>query len=662
MKLKLSSLVLLLLMPFLIKAQWQRQYPLPKLSPVQAISVHHDGFGYAAGSDDLLMKLDPGTKTWSIVGDWAKNWRFTAVDYLEGDGGQFAAAGGPGFIMTENGGLNWTEIAGAPQGITAIKIFSSTDMIIIATSGVFRWKDKTWSNLNLPATSNVQGGDLLDDQHIWAFTNGASAAMYATADGGQHWTTSHDISSPDVVKFYNTDYGIATDSRMIFKSVNGGVNWTLISNNVIANTSADITFGASPNVLMSAALNANPAISQDSGKTWTNKPTGFISTRSFSVGATSDEDFWLGNDISSIAHTSDAGETWVESSGPPRNIIQDVHFINRTDGWAVGLKGYVLRTHDGGTVWEDISKPDTKNYLCIDGLNENDLWIGSNQRILHSTDKGDNWTEKVVFLSGNINDILALSSTRILACSSTGVIYRTKDGGVKWDTVFSTSGQIRSLTRINNQQCMATGFNGVIMRSEDMGDTWHAVAIPLAGLQYEQSYFLGNEGWLVTSSFKHNMWHTTNGGDSWDTLTLPIDRFWDGIYFITPDTGIAVCHSNSEGRAYITFDGGAAWQTGYILPYQLSGVTGVHNPNGTAWIFGFGSDIEFLPYCNTLPGISDFMGDLFPCEKDTVSYSVSSLNVDQFFWNIPHGWQFIGDPDNDTIQVEVGRNSGFITV
>ncbi|HEX5111554.1 MAG TPA: YCF48-related protein [Saprospiraceae bacterium] len=661
MKLFSSFLIVLLALPLCLFAQWDRQYPLEKLEQVLDIAVAEDGYGFAVGSNDLILKLDPGTNQWDLLLSWNKKWKLEGVDYLDGTEGEFAAAGGNGFIITENGGVNWTEIADAPTGIKAVKILSMTDIVVVATGGVFRWKDGTWED-HSPAASNLKDGFILDDQHIWVYTGGSTAKIYYTSNGGADWNENTEIDGPDVVVFYNALYGVASETKKIYITKDGGQHWILRSDGVINNTSADIAFGESPNVMISASLNNNPAISMDSGLTWVPKLTGLINTRSYSVATSDDEIFWLGNDLSTIALSDDAGDTWVESAGPTRSIIQDMHFLSRTVGFAVGNKGAILRTVDGGTNWVDLSKGDIKGYLAIHGLAANDLWIGTNQRVLHSTDMGENWTEKLLIAGGNFNDVLELTPTRILAVSSAGLIYRTTDGGANWDTVFTINGQLRSISKIDNQRLMATGYNGVILRSEDLGDTWHSVTIPEAGNQYEQAFFLGNDGWLVTSSFKHQMWHTTNAGDSWDTITLPIDRFWDGVFFITPDTGIVVGHNTSEGRAYMTFNGGENWQAGYVVPFQLTGVAGVNNPNGTAWIYGNGSDIEVLPYCGNLPVVADFNGDIHPCEKDTVTYTVSSQDVENFYWTFPAGWTIIGNANNDTVSVKVGANPGTISV
>ena len=643
-------------------AQWIRQYPLAKLEHVVDIAVHEDGHGFAVGGDDLILRLNGGSNHWDLLTSWDAGWSLESVDYLEGTFGQTVAAGGQGLILSHNGGDSWTEIANAPGGIFTTKVISTQDIIVVGDEGVFRWNNNSWDDLNLPVTSGVDGGFILDDQHIWCFTNGTSPVVYYTSNGGTNWNVNSQIDRPDAVKFFNSQYGIAFDSRTVYQSLNGGQTWEEVSNNAIHNSINDFAFGASPNVLMAATLNGVPTISVDSGLTWTQKDLDLINDRNYSIAATSDTEFWVGNDLSSITLTTDAGDNWIETSGPDREIMNDIYFLDRNFGFAVGTDGTLLRTTNGGSQWEDISFGETRSFLSVFGLTPNDMWMGANQRIYHSTDMGDTWQEKAALLGFNTIDVLAVDANIILACSPSGMILRSIDAGTSWDTVYQTNSQIRSLSKIDNQRYMATGFNGLILRSENQGATWTSLTAPEAGLQYEQTQFIGNEGWMVTSSFKKTMWHTTNAGDTWNPITLPIDRFWDGVYFISPDTGIVVGRSSSEGRVYITFNGGTNWQAGYITDFPLFGVTGIPNPNGTAWIYGFGSDIEVLPYCSELPVISNLSGPSAPCEDDIVTYSITSQDVEQFNWLFPTGWQIQGNPNNDTVRVKVGRNSGTISV
>ncbi len=643
------------------QAQWSRQYPLPKLEDVLDIDVSTDGYGFAVGSNDLILRSQAGNNQWDMLPGFGEGWRFEAVDYMDGSGGSVAVAGGDGLILTIDKGNNWNTIADAPTGIKALKIISPTHIIVAATDDIYVWNNATWTHLNVQATAALKGAFILDEQNIWAYTFTTSPTIYYTSNGGANWNSSATVPKVDVVTFFDAQTGIAVDGRNVYKSTNGGAVWTEIAANGLSNSANDVTFGATANVLIAATLNAKPNISTDGGMTWNAITIPLVNQRSHSVTAISDTEFWIGNDLSGVMQSTDGGMTWEETSGPTRNIIQDVFFVNRNTGFAIGQKGMLLRTTDAGAHWNDISFG-TRSYLCIFGLDTNDLWIGTTQRILHSGNAGDTWTESVVFPSGNINDILAISHDRILAASTSGTIYLTTNAGMSWDSVYSSGLQMRSIARIDDLHYMATGYNGAIVRSDDQGQTWHTVTIPEPGLQYEQSFFLNGEGWLITSSFKRSMWHTTDGGNTWDTLALPLDRFWEGVYFITKDTGVIVGRTATDGRAYLTYDGGHHWQPGYITSFPLYGATGSPNPNGTAYIFGYGSDIENLLYCNTPPAISNFTGNLFPCEKDTVAYTLASQNVDDFTWHFPPGWQIIGNANNDTLEVVVGSNLGNITV
>lgn len=66
---------------------------MAKLENVTDIALHPDGHGYAVGPDDMVLRLDPGTKTWTLLDAWDGGWSFAAVDYLEDMSGAFAAAG-----------------------------------------------------------------------------------------------------------------------------------------------------------------------------------------------------------------------------------------------------------------------------------------------------------------------------------------------------------------------------------------------------------------------------------------------------------------------------------------------------------------------------------------------------------------------------------------
>ena len=78
MKSILASLIasLLFCLPLPILAQWERQYPLKKLDPVFDIALHEDDFGFAAGNNDLILRLNKTTGKWDLLDNWEKGWVF----------------------------------------------------------------------------------------------------------------------------------------------------------------------------------------------------------------------------------------------------------------------------------------------------------------------------------------------------------------------------------------------------------------------------------------------------------------------------------------------------------------------------------------------------------------------------------------------------------
>lgn len=326
---------------------------MEKLENVLKMAIHDDGYGYAVGENDLILKLDKTTQLWKLLLTWDMNWDLKAVDYVSGTNGDVVAVGGQGLLLSTNGGVNWAEVAGAPLNIVDIQITSATEILVVAASGVFHWNNGTWTDLNLPITLNVKGAHILDSDHIYVYSQFVNAAIYATADGGDNWSINTEIQSPDVVRFFNTQYGVATDGRKVYLSTDGGVTWPLISTNEIHNTVLDLAFGENPNVIMAAANNGEPTISQDSGKTWTNFEMGTINAKNYSVVGLSDTEFWVGNDISSITRTTDSGNSWAETSGPKRSILYESDFFNSNTGMSVGSEGIILRSYDGGTHWRN---------------------------------------------------------------------------------------------------------------------------------------------------------------------------------------------------------------------------------------------------------------------------------------------------------------------
>ena len=52
-----------------------------------------------------------------------------------------------------------------------------------------------------------------------------------------------------------------------------------------------------------------------------------------------------------MLHTSDGGATWTQQGNGFTEDLYDVFFLDAQTGWAVGSKGTILETRDGGFTW-----------------------------------------------------------------------------------------------------------------------------------------------------------------------------------------------------------------------------------------------------------------------------------------------------------------------
>jgi photosystem II stability/assembly factor-like uncharacterized protein len=203
---------------------------------------------------------------------------------------------------------------------------------------------------------------------------GGNGEMFYTADGGNIWSTQGNFDPGSYfwdVFFLNKNYGIAVganysdDIGIVIKTENGGDTWdTIIDNTLVGNYLKSVYI-----------INENIA--------W----------------AAGYEDI-DGRDYGVILKTENRGDSWtIMKSGIQSSIhgtggLQDIFFINETNGWAVGYSGIIVNTNDAGENWQ-IQNEEGNVFRAVHFIDQKTGWVvGAYGKILKTTDGGSNWTEE----------------------------------------------------------------------------------------------------------------------------------------------------------------------------------------------------------------------------------------------------------------------------
>ena len=192
---------------------------------------------------------------------------------------------------TTNRGDNWGETAATPPWITTAAFFVNSQTGWVCTIQPIGMPVPTQHQATIAKTIN----------------GGGSWIIQYTELGGINTVSCLDVFFPSL----DTGYVIAKSGGAVYKSYNGGNNW---SQTVLeGHTLTDLNF-----------------ISVKTG--WACATEGFI------------------------YKTTDFGNSWSNTSTPVSVTLNSVFFINDTVGWAVGNGGSIIKTINGGlTTKENLS-------------------------------------------------------------------------------------------------------------------------------------------------------------------------------------------------------------------------------------------------------------------------------------------------------------------
>lgn len=310
----------------------------------------------------------------------------------------------------------------------------------------------------------------------------------------------------------------------------------------------------------------------------------------------------LGFCLSAQAQTG----AWSKQRSGTLAWLHSVFFLDQNRGWAIGSKGTLISTVDGGKTWQPVSASTTDVLRDIFFLDENNGWLVCEVNVyelklkdepraylMRTMDGGATW-ERVDIKGAEVDERLVRAvfnrSGRGWAFGEGGVIFSTRDGGTTWTRLQSpTRHLLLGGTFIDEYRGWLVGAGTTIIQTSDGGSTWYQSRLPVVGqsaIRFAAASFVDNRlGWTVGSG--GSIYRTINGGRSWQQQNSGVSVDLHDVKFLDALEGWAV---GAEGTILYTNNGGLHWTTERSgTQHPLGRIFFADRTHG--WAVGFGGTI-----------------------------------------------------------------------
>jgi photosystem II stability/assembly factor-like uncharacterized protein len=317
----------------------------------------------------------------------------------------------------------------------------------------------------------------------------------------------------------------------------------------------------------------------------------------------------------STAHCSTlaANSAWRKQQTGTFAWLHSVFFVDESEGWAVGGKGALLHTSDGGAHWElrprfvedamqDVFFTDARTgwIVCERSIFNTTREGESISYLLKTTDGGENWTRVDVTRGEDFDVKLAglrfADATHGWVYGEAGVLYATTDGGETWSRqTVPTRHLLLGASFTDARTGWLSGGGLTLLKTTDSGATWRAGTVyspaqtPTATLTSQRlnavSFADAETGWAVGAGGA--IFSTRDGGRTWRQQASGTGSDLRDVKFLDRAEGWAV---GGEGTVLHTTDGGQTWKAETrATDHALERLFFVGRKR--AWAVGFGGTV-----------------------------------------------------------------------
>ncbi|MCU1267795.1 MAG: Cadherin-like beta sandwich protein [Acidobacteria bacterium] len=177
-----------------------------------------------------------------------------------------------------------------------------------------------------------------------------------------------------------------------------------------------------------------------------------------------------------ILSSSDGGRTWTTQTSVSTSDLHTVHFANETAGVVLG-DGVVLTTNDGGAHWTSINI--SANVIAAAFVDDTtSVAVGSRGEILRTTNGGVSFQLTEHCSCNALFDVRNGGTNQMWATGAAGTLLHSRDRGLTWEQLWlKTSEDILGIAfDSTGQRGLAVGDHEVMFSSSNGGASWNKVS------------------------------------------------------------------------------------------------------------------------------------------------------------------------------------------
>lgn len=296
-----------------------------------------------------------------------------------------------------------------------------------------------------------------------------------------------------------------------------------------------------------------------------------------------------------LLRSTATGGMWVwENPRLEGNDLNGVCFSDAQNGWAVGARGTIIHTTNGGAIdpgpGGEVTKTrteysgTTKNLRSVAVASTSTAWaVGDAGTIVRTRNGGQTWLPQFPPTADDLNSV-CLGGSHVWAVGTRGMIFWTSAGVENWRGGPGLSGVNVTLNAVSFADAnhgYAAGGGGTLVKTDNGGGAWmHSHPFPASVEVRGLAFPTPATGYAVTWDGHHGgIWRTVDAGVHWSETTASAAPFAS----VSASGTAEAWASAADGTAWHTSDSGATWDKRTLSNEALRGTSVA---GGSAWVVG----------------------------------------------------------------------------